>query len=144
MSLAGCQINPIDVNFHSADKVWSENDRGWKVPCLMPIRVKVWAWFIFDLGSRPNSFIFFFETRKIRIFIVINDYWQFKTLIFFRNGMEKKPYPQLFFRPPLPTFIFLCSSLGFFIDRDRAVHKKTLLFPWLEYKILPKYAFLFY
>jgi len=71
----------------------------------------------------------FFETHKIEIFIVINDYWQFKTLIFFRNGMEKKPYPQLFFRPPLPPFIFLCSSLGFFIDRDRAVHKKTLLFP---------------
>ena len=38
MSLSGCQINPIDVNFHlqksleilgkkSADKVWSKKDR---------------------------------------------------------------------------------------------------------------------
>ena len=51
MSLSGFQINPIDVNFHlqnsleifgknSADKVWPKKDRGWKVPCLMPIRVK--------------------------------------------------------------------------------------------------------
>ena len=39
MSLAGCQINPIDLNFHlkkcleifdnnSADKIWSEKDKG--------------------------------------------------------------------------------------------------------------------
>ena len=38
-SLAGCQINPIDVNFHlqnfleffdknSADKIWSKKDKG--------------------------------------------------------------------------------------------------------------------
>ena len=51
MSLAGCQINLIDVNFHihksleffdtnSADKPQSQNYKGVKVPCLMPIRVK--------------------------------------------------------------------------------------------------------
>ena len=39
MSLAGCQINPIDVNFHvqksldtfdknSADKIWSKKENG--------------------------------------------------------------------------------------------------------------------
>ena len=39
MRLAGCQINPIDVNFHlqksleifdknSADKIWSKKDKG--------------------------------------------------------------------------------------------------------------------
>ena len=35
MSLAWCQINPIDVNFHqqkglenSADKIWSKKDKG--------------------------------------------------------------------------------------------------------------------
>ena len=39
MSLAGCQINPIDVNFHlqksleifnknSSDKIWSKKDKG--------------------------------------------------------------------------------------------------------------------
>ena len=49
MSLAGCQISP--VNFHlqkfleicdknSADKIWSKKDRELKVPFLMPIRVK--------------------------------------------------------------------------------------------------------
>ena len=52
MSLAGCQINQIDVNFHlqksleifdtnSADKIQSQNYKEVKVPCLMPIRVKV-------------------------------------------------------------------------------------------------------
>ena len=41
MSLAGCQINLIDVNFHlqksleifdknSADKIWSKKDKGLK------------------------------------------------------------------------------------------------------------------
>ena len=50
MSLAGCQINPIDVNFHLqkslaifdtnlADKSNPKITRGVKVPCLMPIRV---------------------------------------------------------------------------------------------------------
>ena len=51
MRLAGCQINPIDVNFHlqksleifgkkSEDKVWSKTNRGLKMPYLMLIRVK--------------------------------------------------------------------------------------------------------
>ena len=52
MSLAECQNNPIDVNFH-LQKVWkflikiqlknSDAIRtgGWKVPSLMPIRVKL-------------------------------------------------------------------------------------------------------
>ena len=51
MSLAGCQINPICVNFHlqkrveifdtnSANKIQSQNYKGVKVPCLMPIRAK--------------------------------------------------------------------------------------------------------
>ena len=50
MSLAGCQINLIDVNFHlqksleifdknSADKIWSKKDKEIKVSPLMPIRV---------------------------------------------------------------------------------------------------------
>ena len=52
MSLAGCQIKLIFVNFHlqksleifddnSADKIQSQNDKGIKVPTLMSIRVKV-------------------------------------------------------------------------------------------------------
>ena len=51
MSLAGCKINLIDVNFHhqksldifdkhSADKIWSKKDKEWKVSPLMPIMVK--------------------------------------------------------------------------------------------------------
>ena len=52
MSLAGCQINSIDINFHlqksleifdknSAYKVWSKKDKGLKVPSLVPIRGKL-------------------------------------------------------------------------------------------------------
>ena len=52
MSLAGRHIYPIDVNFYlqksleifdtnSADKIQSENYKEVKVPCLMPIRVKL-------------------------------------------------------------------------------------------------------
>ena len=51
MSLTGCQINPIGVNFHlqksleifdkkSADKIWSKKDKEIKVSPLMPIGVK--------------------------------------------------------------------------------------------------------
>ena len=51
MSLAGCQINPIDVNFYlqksleifvknSADKIWSKKDKVIKVSPLMSFRVK--------------------------------------------------------------------------------------------------------
>ena len=49
MSLAGCQINPLDVNFHlqksleffdkdSADKIWSKKEKVGQVPSLMPIK----------------------------------------------------------------------------------------------------------
>ena len=52
MSLAGCQINPIDVNFYlqkslesfvknSANKIWSKKDKEIKVSPLMPIRLNV-------------------------------------------------------------------------------------------------------
>ena len=55
MSLAGCQINPIEVNFHlqknleifdtnSDDKIQSQKYKEVKVPCLMPIRVKQVDW----------------------------------------------------------------------------------------------------
>ena len=45
----GCQINPIDVNFHvqkgfdknSSDKIWSKKDKGVESALLMPIRVKI-------------------------------------------------------------------------------------------------------
>ena len=50
MSLTGCQINPIDVNFHhqkfgnfdknSADKIWPKDDKEIKVSSLMQIKVK--------------------------------------------------------------------------------------------------------
>ena len=51
MSVAGYQINPVDVNFHlqslgifdknSADKIWSKKDKEIKSSPLMPIRVKL-------------------------------------------------------------------------------------------------------
>ena len=50
MSLVGCQINPIDVNFHlqksleifdknSAAKIWSKKDKEWKLSPLMAINI---------------------------------------------------------------------------------------------------------
>ena len=50
MTLAGCQINPIDVHFHlqksleileknSADKIWANKDKGIKMP-PPPLRAK--------------------------------------------------------------------------------------------------------
>ena len=63
MSLAGCQISLIDVNFHiqksfesfhkdSADKIQSKKDKEIKLPSLMPIRVKyrTYAHAIITLG----------------------------------------------------------------------------------------------
>ena len=55
MSLAGCQINPIEVNFHfqksleicdknSADKIWPQKGKKWKVSPLMSITVKLYDW----------------------------------------------------------------------------------------------------
>ena len=52
MSMAGFQINPIDVNFHlqksleifdniSAGKIWFKKDKDIKVSTLMSIRVNV-------------------------------------------------------------------------------------------------------
>ena len=51
MSLAGCQIKPIFVNFHLqksleifdknlADTIWSKKDKAIKVSPLIPIRLK--------------------------------------------------------------------------------------------------------
>ena len=53
MSLVGCQINPIDVNFHiqksleifdknSADKIWSKKDNEKKYPpsCQLGLNMK--------------------------------------------------------------------------------------------------------
>jgi hypothetical protein len=46
MGLAGFQINLIDVNFHLQKRLeifekksGAKKDKGWKIPCLMPIRV---------------------------------------------------------------------------------------------------------
>ena len=76
MSLAGCQINLIDVTFYlqnslknfdknSADQIWPQKTRGLKMPSLMPIRVKlvqclyaVWAdqmQSALDFQPRPAS-----------------------------------------------------------------------------------------
>ena len=64
MSLAGCQIIPIDLNFHlqkcletfdknSADKIQSKNLKEVNPPCLIPIRVKQWIklWWIKKIES---------------------------------------------------------------------------------------------
>ena len=76
MSLSGCQINPIDLNFYlqksleifdtsSANKIQSQNYKVVKVPCLMPIKVNVMAhsfpvWItFFQLNFHPKLPNFF-------------------------------------------------------------------------------------
>ena len=62
MSWAGCQNNPIYLNFYlqksleifeknSADKFWSNKDKGIKMPCPMPDRVKVFLSNLFTVFS---------------------------------------------------------------------------------------------
>ena len=68
MSLAGCQINPIDVNFYrqksleildknSADKIWSEKDKGGKYPpscqlgLIRRMFVKDMCWQLVDIST---------------------------------------------------------------------------------------------
>ena len=81
MSLAGCQINPIDVNFHlqksleifdtnSADKIQSQNYKGVKVPCLMPIRVKSYQF----SGNNGNFHSFSTCLRHIETKNVLNSH----------------------------------------------------------------------
>ena len=71
MSLAGCQINPFDVNFYlqksleifdknSADKIWSKKDKEIKVFPLMPIRVKLQQ----DLFCSFTPFPLFFQKNS--------------------------------------------------------------------------------
>ena len=57
-------IEIFDKN--SADKIWSKKDKGWKVPFLMPIRVKAGK---YNGAGREPSMIFFsnlsiFEVEK--------------------------------------------------------------------------------
>ena len=63
MSLAGCQINRIEVNSHlqksleifdknSADKIWTKKNKETKVSPLGPIRVK----------AKGQEFVSFFKT----------------------------------------------------------------------------------
>ena len=59
MSLAGCQIISIDLNFYlqkcleifdknPADKIQSKNYKDVNLPCLMPIRVKLKQFSVLD------------------------------------------------------------------------------------------------
>ena len=66
MILAGCQIKPIDVNFHlqkslenfdknSADKIWSKKDKEIKVSPIMPFRVKYLFMMIFQKSASTHK-----------------------------------------------------------------------------------------
>ena len=99
MSLAGCQINLIDVNFHlqkslqildkkSAEKIWSKKDMEIKVSPLMPIRVNqilcrqsikkrskdVKQTKYFVILTVPFNILFY--KTKTTIFVVINQSWR--------------------------------------------------------------------
>ena len=81
MSLAGCQIIPIDINFHlqkcleifdkiSADKIQFKNYKEGNPPCLMPIRVKQRGIFhqIFVALSENLNFIIALNLKQKRNF----------------------------------------------------------------------------
>ena len=66
MSLSGCQINPIDVNFHlqKSLEIFYTNlntkiTRGVKVPCLMPIRVNINSLYDFMFAGKNISDCYF-------------------------------------------------------------------------------------
>ena len=80
MSSAGCQIRPIDVNFHlqksldifdktSADKIWFKKDKEIHVSPLMPSRVKIridlWPWAL----DQTNIQLVNFRHNKVQIYV---------------------------------------------------------------------------
>ena len=90
MSLAGCQIIPIDLNFHlqkclenfdknSADKIQSKNYKGGGVnpPCLMPIRVK--GQVLWDKSLTWKLLLCFWSIfsnqNKLRILVFLTSIW---------------------------------------------------------------------
>ena len=80
MSLAGCQISPIDGNFHlqqsleifdenSADKIWFKKDKEIKVSPFMPIRVKGIQNFKYHELTSDSPFL---DTHlKFKLFVVL-------------------------------------------------------------------------
>ena len=74
MSWTGCQNKPIYLNFHlqkslksfeknSADKIWSNKNTRWKVPCPVPDRVKKytkWSWRWRNIVGHLKDFLLLF------------------------------------------------------------------------------------
>ena len=67
MSLAECQIIPIDLNFYlqkcleifdknSADKIWFKKDKEIKVSPFMPIRVKLLQYWLWSFEQMDTNF----------------------------------------------------------------------------------------
>ena len=50
---------------NSADKVCSKKDRGWKVPCLMPIRVKACFRGRRCAATQPLAYFLLFSSRSV-------------------------------------------------------------------------------
>ena len=80
MSLAGCQISPIDGNFqlqqsleifdeNSADKIWFKKDKEIKVSPLMPIRVKGIQNFKYHELTSDSPFLD--KHLKFKLFVVL-------------------------------------------------------------------------
>ena len=104
MSWAGCQNNPINLNFHlqkrleifeknSADKIWSNKDIQVKVPCPVPDRVNtqmllylyidihIWGKFVF---LAENTFI---VEVKFELQYLLSFFWNLK----FRRVLNHHP-----------------------------------------------------
>ena len=100
MSLAGCQINHIDFNFHlqkftsknSADKIWSKIDKETKVSPLISIRLnKEW-----EKNSRLMYCPFFKAFRNLPRYFITYRVYMYKTLCDVR-GTEALFFTNLYF-----------------------------------------------
>ena len=94
MSLAGCQIIPIDLNFslqkcleifdkNSADKIQFKNSQEVNLPCLIPIRVNrlfhiyVGMFFTFSISPFNSLFICFsIYNHNFRSQVILQEYLQ--------------------------------------------------------------------
>ena len=111
-----------DVNFHlqesldifdkkSADKICSKKDRGWKVPSLMPIRVKMLkGWWLLSFIKLRK------QTRRSKLSNVTSE-WEYS----FKNDFTSTVHKIFWFRPsisfnklPIKTFqkSQLCTLLN--------------------------------
>ena len=114
MSLAGCQIIPIDLNFYlqkcleifdknSADKIQSKNYKEVNPPCLMPIRVKGFYVKMENSNVEQLLYLHMSELNAISSFL-------FYALYLWRK-INKTKFPISFNLQPQLTCTYIMNSM---------------------------------